>query len=48
MGVSDKSKVYNTNLVEFLEFRNILDVSEAIINGAIKREVSSGAHFMAE
>ena len=48
MGVSDKSKVYNTNLVEFLEFRNILDVSEAIINGAIKREVSRGAHFMAE
>ena len=48
MGVSDKSKVYNANLVEFLEFRNMLDVGEAVVNAAIKREASCGAHFMEE
>ena len=47
-GVSDKSKVYNTNLVEFLEFINVLDVSEAIVEAALKRKVSCGAHYMAE
>jgi len=47
-GVSDKSKVYNTNLVEFIEFINVLDVSEAIILGALKRSESCGAHYMAK
>ena len=47
-GVSDKAKVYNTNRVEFIEFINILDVCEAIVEGALKREKSCGAHFMKE
>jgi len=46
MGVSDKSKIYNTNLIEFLEFINMIDICEAVIKSAIKREVSCGAHFM--
>jgi succinate dehydrogenase / fumarate reductase flavoprotein subunit len=45
-GVSDTSKVYNTNLTEFLEFLNMLDICESVVAGAIKREVSCGAHFM--
>jgi len=45
MGVSDKSKIYNTNLIEFLEFINMLDICEMVIEGALKREVSCGAHF---
>jgi len=45
MGASDKSKVYNTNLVEFLEFVNMLDVCELVLRSAILREVSCGAHF---
>ena len=47
-GVSDMSQVYNTNLIEFLEFLNMLDVCEAVVASAIKREVSCGAHFMVE
>jgi succinate dehydrogenase / fumarate reductase flavoprotein subunit len=45
MGVSDKSKIYNTNLIEFLEFINMVDVCKEVIDGALKREVSCGAHF---
>jgi len=46
MGVSDKSKIYNSNLVEFIEFRNMLDVCESVISGALAREVSCGAHYI--
>jgi len=46
MGVKDSSKIYNMNLVEFLEFRNILDVSEAVVDAAMKRKESCGAHYM--
>ena len=45
MGVSDNSKVYNTNLVDFLEFINMLDICEKVLDGALDREVSCGAHF---
>lgn len=45
MGVSDKSKAYNTNFIEFLEFANMLDLCELVVEGALKREVSCGAHF---
>ena len=44
--MSDKSKKYNTNLVEFLEFCNTLDVCEAVVSGALAREVSCGAHYI--
>lgn len=45
MGVSDKTKEYNTNLIEFLEFKNMLTVAEAILLSAISRQESRGAHF---
>jgi len=48
MGVSDKSKIYNTNLVEFLEFVNMVDICEIVIKSALKREVSCGAHFVVD
>ena len=48
MGVNDKSKVYNTNLVEFLEFQNMLDICDEVVSSALKRDVSCGAHFMVE
>ena len=47
-GVKDKAKVYNTNRVEFIEFLNILDVCESIVEAALKREKSCGAHYMKE
>lgn len=48
MGVSDKSKIYNTNLIEFLEFKNMLEISELILSGAIARQESRGAHFRSD
>ena len=48
MGVKDDSKVYNTNLIEFIEFRNMLDVCEAVVVSALARKESCGAHFVAE
>jgi len=46
MGVSDTSQAYNTNLKEFLEFCNMLDVCEYALLGALKRDVSVGAHYI--
>ncbi|MEA2092320.1 MAG: FAD-dependent oxidoreductase [Campylobacterota bacterium] len=45
MGVSDTSKTYNTNLIEFLEFKNMLELSRLVLKGAIVRDESRGAHF---
>lgn len=45
MGVRDQSMVYNTNLTEFLEFANMLELSELILLSALAREESRGAHF---
>jgi succinate dehydrogenase / fumarate reductase flavoprotein subunit len=45
MGVSDKSQEYNTNLIEFLEFENMLELSRLVLQGAITREESRGSHF---
>jgi len=46
MGVKDTSKTYNTNLKEFLEFTNTLDICFEIVNAALKRHVSCGAHYI--
>ena len=45
MGISDKSKAYNKNLVEFLEFRNILDTALLVSISALNRKESRGSHF---
>ncbi len=45
MGPVDKSKVYNTNLTEFLEFNNVIELCEVLLLGAINRKESRGAHF---
>lgn len=44
MGVSDDSKACNTNKVEFLEFINTLDICDQIIDAALLRKESVGAH----
>jgi succinate dehydrogenase/fumarate reductase flavoprotein subunit len=44
-GVRDGSKIYNTELVEFLEFKNMLEVSELVLEAALARTESRGAHF---
>lgn len=45
MGIGDKSKIYNKNLIEFIEFKHMLDLSNIIINSALCRKESRGAHF---
>ena len=45
MGISDKSRTNNQNLVEFLEFRNALLLAPTVISAAIARDESRGAHF---
>jgi len=45
MGIGDKSKEYNHNLVEFLEFKNLLTVAKVMVSGALHRRESRGAHY---
>ena len=45
MGPLDRSKIYNTNLVEFIEFSNSLELAEIILKGALQRQESRGAHY---
>ncbi len=45
MGIGDKSKSYNKNLVEFIEFTNMIDVSILVCLSALKRTESRGSHF---
>jgi succinate dehydrogenase / fumarate reductase flavoprotein subunit len=46
MGVTDTNRVYNTNLIEFLEFCNMLQVAQSVVTSALQREQSCGAHFV--
>jgi succinate dehydrogenase/fumarate reductase flavoprotein subunit len=48
MGPKDKSKICNTNLVEFIEFGNMVELSEIILVCAISRNESRGAHFRSD
>jgi len=43
--LSDKSKIYNLNLKHYLEFSNILECARLIVESAISREESRGAHY---
>jgi len=45
MGISDKSKTNNQNLIDFLEFKNALLLAPTVISAAIARDESRGAHF---
>lgn len=45
MGINDKSPLYNTNLIEFIEFGNMIELAETILVSAISRNESRGAHF---
>ncbi len=43
--IKDKSKMFNTELQEAIEFGHMLDYSAFIVEGAIARKESRGAHF---
>ncbi|MEC7640628.1 MAG: FAD-binding protein [Nitrospinota bacterium] len=42
--VTDKGKVFNTEVYEFLELGNMLTMAEIIVTGAIARKESRGGH----
>ncbi|WP_396612299.1 FAD-binding protein [Haloferax sp. S1W] len=46
--VADKSRTFNTDLLQTLETRNILDIAEAITVGALARNEFRGAHWRKE
>ena len=45
MGLGDRSRVYNTNLTELIKFRNSVLLSKIIVQSALERKVSLGAHY---
>ena len=45
MGISDKSQNYNTNLKEFIEFTNMLQIAQTVVISALHRKESRGAHY---
>jgi fumarate reductase flavoprotein subunit len=44
VGLEDRSKVFNTEIVAALELGNMLDAAEAVANAALLRRESRGAH----
>ncbi|MBE3580590.1 MAG: succinate dehydrogenase/fumarate reductase flavoprotein subunit [Thermoanaerobacteraceae bacterium] len=43
-GLKDRSRIYNTDLVSYLELENMLELAEVITAGALAREESRGGH----
>jgi succinate dehydrogenase / fumarate reductase flavoprotein subunit len=45
LGIQDKGSVFNSSLLEVLEFGCLLDLAEATVASALARTESRGAHF---
>ncbi len=43
-GITDKNRVSNTNLVDYFEFENLLQIAEYVAKGAFENKNSIGAH----
>jgi succinate dehydrogenase / fumarate reductase flavoprotein subunit len=44
VGIKDKSRSYNTNLTNVIELGFMLEIAEAVVKGALRREESRGGH----
>jgi succinate dehydrogenase / fumarate reductase flavoprotein subunit len=42
--IQDKSRIYNTNLIQALETENMLELAEVLLFSGLAREESRGAH----
>ncbi len=45
MGIGDRSRDNNTNLIDFIEFVNTVELSEILLISALNRKESRGAHY---
>lgn len=45
IGIEDKSKIYNKNLIDYLEYENMYLLSKTIATSALNRKESRGAHY---
>jgi succinate dehydrogenase / fumarate reductase flavoprotein subunit len=43
-GIGDHGKTFNTDLLEALELRNLIELAEVAVVGALARKESRGAH----
>ncbi|MFC4986859.1 FAD-binding protein [Saliphagus infecundisoli] len=48
VGVADPSRTFNTDLIQTIETRNLIDIAEAITTSAYIREEFRGAHWREE
>lgn len=47
-GIADKSLFFNTNLVEYLEFSNMLETALLYLGSALERKESRGSHIRSD
>jgi len=47
-GLKDKSLTFNTNLTDFIEFKNILEIAQIYLLSALNREESRGSHIRSD
>jgi Succinate dehydrogenase/fumarate reductase, flavoprotein subunit len=43
--IAEKGNVYNQNLIASLEMKNLVELAEVVIYGALQRKESRGSHF---
>ena len=48
IGMADKGRIFNTELIDTIQTRNILEFSEVMAVGALAREESRGAHYRSD
>jgi succinate dehydrogenase / fumarate reductase flavoprotein subunit len=48
IALMDKSRIFNTELMEHLELCNMLDIASAVVESALNRKESRGAHNIIE
>ena len=44
-GIEDKSKIYNKNLIDYIELGNIITIAKIVVQSSINRRESRGSHY---